>query len=157
MTTQTRFTPGPYSILGKSSEWRAEPKRAGINATFSQMSVIAPDGRELALVVEVGDLEQKWDAHLFASAPDLYAALERVLDVYGLGDKGHLEIYEDAAEDFRKATGRMAPGKDSSPQAYVSEEHNAETSTMWAEFCTKRRDDAFVAARAALRKARGEA
>lgn len=79
MTTQTRFTPGPYSILGKSSEWRAEPKRAGINATFSQMSVIAPDGRELALVVEVGDLEQKWDAHLFASAPDLYAALEALL------------------------------------------------------------------------------
>lgn len=82
MTAQTRFTPGPYSILGKSSEWRAEPKRAGINATFSQMSIIAPDGRELALVVEVGDLEQKWDAHLIASAPDLYAALEALVRDY---------------------------------------------------------------------------
>lgn len=154
MTTKTRFTLGPWR--GSDGFPMFIEREDGMPIAVTHPHYIAGNRADPGVDCPTLD-ECEYNGVLIASAPDLYAALERVLDVYGLGDKGHLEIYEDAAEDFRKATGRMAPGKDSSPQAYVSEEHNAETSTMWAEFCTKRRDDAFVAARAALRKARGEA
>lgn len=150
---ETKWTPGPWrNHDGFNCYIETE---SGMQIAVTHPHKIAPFQK--ADGIDCPDIDECLaNGVLVASAPELYEALDRVLDVYGLGDKNHLEIYEAAAADFYKATGRMAPGKDSSPHAYVSHEHQAETSRMWSEFCTKRRDDAFVAARAALAKARGE-
>lgn len=147
MSTETKWTKGPWSILGKRSGWRAEPKGAGINVAYSQMSVCAPDGRELALIVEIGDLEQKWDAQLIASAPKLYEALSALTDWL----EWSLEQSERAADEFKRDTGFLAPYKD-----VPADMDNFGALSAWREWYATENAKRIAAARTALASARGE-
>lgn len=81
--SETRFTPGPWSIAPAPSE-------ADLLEIVSEYSEL-PAGRKAANWIaecDAGgldeDLEQNWaNAHLIAAAPALYAALDRLTRVFG--------------------------------------------------------------------------
>lgn len=69
--TTPKFTPGPLEVSHERNKF---------DSTFDSLTIIAPDGIVLATVNVPAFAphlaEPIANAHLFASAPDLYAALE---------------------------------------------------------------------------------
>lgn len=86
------------------------------------------------------------NAQLFVAAPDLYAALQSVIEFFPLTpDEGSTERFERIADTFRRETGYLRPGKDC--RLHSDEEREAQ----WDKWHAAR----ITAARAALAKARG--
>ena len=151
MTTQTRFTPGPWAV-----EWPVGAGlgliRPGIEAAgeFSVVLVGADD--DDAGIYGYTPQEQDANAHLIAAAPRLYAAMEELTEWHAWS----LEYSEEAAAEFYRETGMLAPFKDAGAIANMAEELHASRAEEWRAWC-KRKNDALVSeARAALAQARGE-
>lgn len=88
------------------------------------------------------------NAKLIAAAPALADALETFIRDFDVS----LDAFEREAEDFRRETGFLAPGKDEA--AAVNSGHTHEQRrAAWNEWCGKRVRARLEAARAALRAA----
>lgn len=85
---------------------------------------------------------------------DLLAVLQEVGEWFAL-TKPPLDQWEDLAEEFRKETGFLRPGKSYPMAAGLDEEREAERTATWAQWVEKRRADMIARVRAALAKATG--
>ena len=102
MTDQPKWTPGDWAGKGQTSE----------DAVFcGTMHRICADGAWLAFVPAWKDnpdeaSEAEANAHLIAAAPDLYAALERLVDAVSGLSAGVASISADARAALAKARGQ---------------------------------------------------
>ena len=72
MTTETKWTPGP---------WRVErrPDKSALLVIADEASPLS--GQAYGRTVAMTPIGGRYDAHLIAAAPDLYAALRFLLDM----------------------------------------------------------------------------
>jgi hypothetical protein len=98
----------------------------------------------------VGYVYRAEDAALYAASPDLFEALEGLMDIHRLDGESDLDFFERRASAFFRDTGVLAPGKDAPPNC--SQPSEAETRAMFDEWLAAR----VSKARAALSKAKGE-
>lgn len=73
--TETKFTPGPWSIFGPLSDKDEPAYRVSAERTLLLTVSPCPDGFVRG--------ENKANAHLIAAAPELYQALEKAVESYG--------------------------------------------------------------------------
>jgi hypothetical protein len=99
------------------------------------------------------EVRAKWNSR---SSTELLAALTECGEWFGL-TKPPLDQWEDLAEEFRKETGFLRPGKDYPMGAGLTEEQEAERSAVWKTWSEARRDRMIANVRAAIRNATGEA
>lgn len=94
---ETKFTPGPWTV-------------ARIHSNGNWLSMIVGDCKPIA---EVNcDCLEASDAHLIAAAPDLYEALEEIVENAVVYYEGSMDIYSEAIENARNAMAK-ARGEES--------------------------------------------
>ena len=91
------------------------------------------------------------DANLIAAAPGLVEALEFYTSRAKQPGEDDIDHYERLAQEFKRKTGMMAPGKDAPPELEINRDHVAEREA-WREFLSEPLENA----RKVLRKAYGE-
>ena len=80
----TNFTPGPWGwVWVKPEYWGGEWKREGLLGTNG--SYVMSFGADYAYYNRCGDVPCEANANLIAAAPDLYKALDDLLDAVGFG------------------------------------------------------------------------
>ena len=85
---------------------------------------------------------------------DLLAVLQEVGEWFAL-TKPPLDQWEDLAEEFRKETGFLRPGKSYPMAAGLDEEREAERNAAWKDWSERRRADMIARVRSAIAKATG--
>lgn len=75
MSSETKFTPGPWQVSGVRHKWR----EAGSDQVLDSHTV-GPDGDAVALIFYAPKwhIEQLANARLIAAAPEIYAALKAI-------------------------------------------------------------------------------
>ena len=97
MSNETKFTPGPWVMQhGKDVHGNAE-----------WMVRVYPDGIGITTLTRLPrpGIEQEFNAHLLAAAPELYEALEGLMDDLSLRAKMRGEVVENAFDALAKARG----------------------------------------------------
>ena len=92
---ETKFTPGPWSIFGPLSDKHEPAYRVSAERTLSLTVSPCPDGFVHG--------ENKANAHLIAAAPELYEALEEIVENAVVYYEGSMDIYSEAIENARNA------------------------------------------------------
>jgi len=100
MTTETKFTPGPWKVekdlSSYSSEWLITMD-CGDRYGLAIAETVPVTGKEIA------------NAYLIAAAPDGYALAKLVMEICGnpkgISESGQEELYEAALQYAKKARG----------------------------------------------------
>jgi hypothetical protein len=183
MTTQTRFTPGPWRweinmkakvlhLVGGDARYDLtimDFSRWGLGGAVASLRDPAHDGMNVMhrlcdrqdWIAPFADRAHHADWCAAVTHPDmqLMASSPRLYAALEAQTEWHawsLEYSERAAEEFRAETGFMAPFKDRSAIANNADDR-AESMEAWRIWCAKKRDALAAEAWAALAQARGEA
>ena len=141
MSTQTKFTPGPWRYVRENG-----------SPTTGQHMISGAIPGYLAEVRDCGSGDVKANAHLIASAPDLYAALEAL----NAWHEWSHDQFEAAADEFYRDTGMLAPFKDVAAEAVEPSNMREIRNARWREWYSAKNELLINNARAALKRARGE-
>lgn len=101
----TKHTPGPWEVITKKSEYYGH-KHAGFDARHPR--IITDKGLAIANVVPWHGVEFAANARLIAAAPELLAALERLLDHTTAANKDY-DATTVARAAIAKAKGQKTP------------------------------------------------
>lgn len=129
-----------------SGPWAIEPRPPG-------QKVLRLLGTRIEVDYDdVDHEEQLANAQLIAAAPDMLAACEALADWRGMFDANTLETWERIAEQFRKETDYLRPGKDTRLPGPT----DAERAKAWGDWCERKNAELNQQLRAAIAKAKGE-
>ena len=94
--TETKWTPGPFRLVVEAHQWTIAPQSKPADEVYGVACYESPD-----LITD----EEVSNGILFAAAPDLYDALDRVVDGEFASEQEWVKWRDEARKALAKARG----------------------------------------------------